>query len=501
MRRIISSASARQKVDEAGGNLREAARRLGIPKSTLWDALQKDVGVKRFVVTYAQNDTPVHQGFYDSVMTYCKENKAELICYKGYHWNKTSPHTCDKNNPIWAKDLWPYLLDSKRELNENLVIYPAKTVPTAANPLQGYESVTGHKSGIFPHPKLDDIPVSTPGHMMAKILTTTGAITVKNYSDTKTGNKGDFHHIIGAAIVEVKDNKVFHLRHINADQDGSFYDIAGGKIRLYDGDKVTTTNTIDTMVFGDLHFPFVHWPSFYGAMDLLEKIKCNRLVIHDVIDFYRENHHTKNDRFLNAAKEQFGDKSVEEEIRGAANLIMKMSHPERELLITRSNHDEALDRWLNESNPNDLGINSAYYHYLCWRKHKSVKQESYGYSFANPLEIAVGDMINLKEHNIRFLKRSAPEIHLDIDYSMHGDKGPNGSRGSLNNLSKIGTKSTTAHNHGRGIKGGHYRVGTKSIIPLGYAIGGPGSWTHTDQITYSNGKRTLINWINGECHL
>jgi hypothetical protein len=42
-----------------------------------------------------------------------------------------------------------------------------------------------------------------------KIMLTTGAITKKNYTDSKSGKVGDFHHTFGFVIVEIKDDNTF----------------------------------------------------------------------------------------------------------------------------------------------------------------------------------------------------------------------------------------------------------------------------------------------------
>ena len=87
-----------------------------------------------------------------------------------------------------------------------------------------------------------------------------------------------------------------------------------------------------------------------------------------------------------------------------------------------------------------------------------------------------------------------------VDFSMHGDVGSGGARGSVLNLSKIGVKSVIGHAHSPQIIDGCYQVGVCSIIPLGYAKGS-NAWLHTNCIQYENGKRTLINTINGKYYL
>lgn len=84
-----------------------------------------------------------------------------------------------------------------------------------------------------------------------------------------------------------------------------------------------------------------------------------------------------------------------------------------------------------------------------------------------------------------------------IEVGSHGHVGPNGSRGSVKSQARIGMKSVIGHSHSPGIRDGAYQVGTSSRLNLEY-VRGPSSWLHTHCVIYANGKRTLINIINGE---
>ncbi len=487
------------------GNISQAAKDMDIPYSTLQDMYNtsKDGSrrkIKRFIVTYAQNNTAIHQGFFAALQQYMKLWNAELICYRGRYKNPTRPseELYQTSREWWSDDIRPYLMQNERKLNSNVMIFPAMTQPTAEKPLLGYETTTGAMSGIFPHPKLHLTTVATPGHMTPKILTTTGAITLENYSASKAGQKAKHHHIIGACIVEIENDKMFHIRQIQAENDGSFYDIAGGTCKYYTP-KTVEDSTIDIHVRGDFHYPWIDPVVIKAGNKLQQNLKPYRQYIHDVIDFWRRNHHEANNRFLNAAKYENGQMSVYEEMAQTAEFIKNdIARPkEIETVIVRANHDEAFDKWLAIADIEELGINAKYFHWLSYNKHASAKKSINGFKFHNTLEFALNEFIDCQALNIRFLDRDVPEVVNQIDYSMHGDDGANGARGSVDSLSKIGVKSTIAHHHSPGIVGGCYQVGVNCVIPLGYASG-PSGWLATDSITYKNGKRALINYINGK---
>ena len=68
-----------------------------------------------------------------------------------------------------------------------------------------------------------------------KMVLTTGAATKKNYTDSKSGKTGDFHHTYGFVIVEIKDDETFFVRQVTAnDNSGAFTDschrVEGGKV-------------------------------------------------------------------------------------------------------------------------------------------------------------------------------------------------------------------------------------------------------------------------------
>ena len=97
----------------------------------------------------------------------------------------------------------------------------------------------------------------------------------------------------------------------------------------------------------------------------------------------------------------------------------------------------------------------------------------------------------------KFLERDQTFVINGIELSLHGDIGPNGSRGSAVNLNKIGIKSVLGHSHSPCIEKGVCQVGTSSYLRLEYNQG-PSSWLQTHCIVYPNGKRTLINIVDGE---
>ena len=103
-----------------------------------------------FVVTAAQNATPVHKGFLKALETYCNSRNAELIAVPLRYKNPTSRWTASQaNEEVWDDALTPYLCNERKRLNKNLVVLgDVKTQPTAVNPLTGYEALTHGESSL-----------------------------------------------------------------------------------------------------------------------------------------------------------------------------------------------------------------------------------------------------------------------------------------------------------------------------------------------------------------
>ena len=80
---------------------------------------------------------------------------------------------------------------------------------------------------------------------------------------------------------------------------------------------------------------------------------------------------------------------------------------------------------------------------------------------------------------------------------MHGNRGPNGARGSIRNLRRIGVKTITGHPHSPGEDEGCTQVGTSTGLRLEYNAG-PSSWHQAHCAVNDDGKKQLIFIIDGK---
>ena len=443
---------------------------------------------KKLVITYAQNATPVFKAGLRSLRTYCKENNAQLIVIPGRYKNPTSKWTADQENADWwDSEINGELCGVRTDVSSSLVICGDVFVqPTAVSPMTGLTTLTGAKSCIFGHPQISLEATPTPQNSMAKLCMTTGAITKPNYTESKAGVKGEFHHEYGATLIELRGKK-FHTRQLCIDGSGKFYDLD----KCYSGETVTSGNEVEAFISGDFHAKFLDpnvmsaWWS--GKNALVKLIKPKAQVFHDLFDGYFRNHHHRNDPFMTVKKHFYDEDGGQNEIE---DLIGKLQQCliDGKNYIVKSNHDEVIDRWLKEEDWKKDPKNAEFYLDLALAKVRAIKE---GTDF-DCLEYLV------KETRATFLRRSDTLFCKGHALNYHGDKGPNGARGSLAAFNKIGCRSVIGHSHTPGRKWGVIQVGLSAVYHLEYATGSPSSWMHTGAIIYANGKGTTINCIDGE---
>lgn len=443
------------------------------------------------VITWAQNATPVFKPFLKSLNTYCKKRKAQLLVIPGRYKNPTSSWTRgQENNEWWDDSVKDNLVDERFDLNSNLTLAAdIKIQPTASEPMSGLKTVTGALSCIFGHPQIAFETVPTPQNKMAKIVATTGAVTNPNYTDSKAGKKGEFHHEYGALVIEL-DNGKFHMRQLCADGSGKFFDLD----KCYSGDKVTSKHRAEAFVSGDFHGiwldPVIKRAWWTDKNSLCNLVKPKAQFFHDVLDTYWGSHHHVKDPFLQAKKFFNGLSDGKQEISTTLKNLSDCSICDKNYVVA-SNHNEHFNRWLKETDWRKDPQNSELYLETSLAYVQAAKQNK---EF-DPLEYWSDKLGNKK---ITYLSRWSNKTIKGFKLDLHGDIGPSGARGSVRAFNNIGCKTITGHGHGPAKLKGSWRVGISCIVEAEYTAGSPGGWLHTAAIIHSNGKAQLITCIDGK---
>lgn len=454
-----------------------------------------------YVITCAQDDAPVHAGFLASLQHYCAARKALLVVIP-YTYQQAYAASRNKTGlDNWAPELKNFMYAGRANLNNNLqLLADVRVLPTASRPLASFESLSGPKSSIVGHPSIALASVATPHNRLPKLLVTTGAVTRPRYTNTRAGKIGEFHHVFGAVVVELQSSKIFHLRHINAVSDGSFTDLAWHATPH----GIKRAPRAEAVVLGDQHVAVADKQvvrATFGPGGIIPTLSPRHVVWHDTLDFYAANHHHRNDPFLKLAKRRAGRDSVEDEVREACAFLQKYAPKNALSILVASNHDEAFDRWLRETDWRQDMVNAEFYLETAMAVARSAKLKDCRGEALSPFHhwlrrLLPSNMIR----RMRLLERNGSFLIRGIEVGMHGDRGANGARGSLASFRRIGRKTVIGHSHSPGINGGAYQVGTSSGLHLDYNAG-LSSWLHCHCVIYANGKRTLIPIIDGSWRL
>jgi len=451
-------------------------------------------GTQRFILTSAQNATPVIKTFWASLLRCRDYYKAHLSVIPYRYKNPTSRWTGSQNNAeYWVQEVREYLCNTRRNINKNLVVLgDVKIVPTARDPLSGFEGFTGAESSVIGHPNLAFTTVPTPGHLMAKLMTTTGSCTQLNYGDNRAGRNGEFQHVTGAVLVEVEGDK-FWLRHLNANKRGEFID----KDKIFTPSGVYPAPRPEALVNGDAHVRKMNWDVDKGVKIIMETLRPKRQIWHDLFDGATCNPHEDKDYFVLLAKMKAGKLNVADELNETVQYVVDRTPEGCQSIIVDSNHDAFLKRWIEDKNWKQAGLNGGTYLELAKYMWDSTHMSKTGDEIVpSPFKYWVD---KFGHPRIRCLREDESYAVKGIELGMHGHRGPNGARGSLKNLVKIGVKFVIGHIHGPGIRFGGYAVGLMAKLRQGYNKG-PSNWLHTMCLVHGGlcaGKRQLITIIDG----
>lgn len=535
-------------VTEMGGQ-RVFSRHYGVARSTLQLRLNKvhrdpysyipvpeprveAVGdrISRFILTSAQDETSLHEDFLTNLEAYrdfyIADGSPCEIMIGGYTYNKRLFTEQEKDKqPSWHYRIAPYLVSERIRLGDAVEFCgEMNTSPTATTPLTGFETYTKTRWGIFPHAKLQLQSVPTMKHSPVKINMTTGSVTRPNYVKKRAGIKAQFHHQISAVLVEIAPDGTFFCRHLDAEDDGSFFDL---DIRVQTmKDKSARGNTpaisrghrIEAINYGDLHVAqidpvvakasFGYWPETHGkdriwrastdGRNMLDELRPKFQFFHDVSDFQARNHHNVRDPHHMYALFIEGVDSVEDEMHEVARFIDRTKRDFCETVVVESNHDLALKRWLKEADYRTDPLNAEFFLSCQKETYKNIRLRNKGWSVFDWVLCDFFDDANCS--GVKFLREDESFKVFDIEKGMHGHLGANGARGTPKTFTRAGSKSTTGHTHSCAIIDGAFVTGTTSLLDMGYNKG-MSSWSQSHVITYQNGKRAIITMQGGKWRL
>jgi hypothetical protein len=463
-------------------------------------------GVKRYIFTSAQNNTHVNEKFLQNLEALADHYGAEIIVGT-YTYNKNAfgklavkRGTDDKQDELWYDpSIKKYIVDTRVEIAPGLQwCGEINILPTAENPLSGFQSYTGRPSGIFPHAKIAMDSIPSGKFEGTKFNYTTGTVTQRNYLQKKAGLKAEFHHAYGALLVEVDARGNWYARQLNADRKNRVCDLD----LMVDGGQVTEGNPVEAITWGDIHTAKLD-PAIkklaWGKGGIVETLKPKYQFFHDVLDFESRNHHHRGDCYKNFEKYIEGRDDVKAELTEAATLLHNIAVScDSQLIVIDSNHDRALRRWLMETDYRQDPKNALLFLELQLAIYQSIDQKNKNFHL---FEFAMSG--HGCPDSVRFLREDESFITCrdasgGIENGFHGDSGPNGSRGNARGFSQMGRKANIAHAHRAGILHGIYTAGVCVERGALDYVKGPTSHSQSNIITYKNGKRAIFTVWEGK---
>lgn len=456
-------------------------------------------GHHNYIVTAAQNATPVHKKFWAVLQRIREHRAAQFMVIPLRYKNPTSQWTGSQQNAEhWDGAVRDYLWNQRHALNANLTLLgDIKIQPTASSPLTGAEAISLASSGIIGHTKVHTRSIATPQSAMAKLMMTSGACTVANYTDSRAGVVGAFHHSLSAVLVEVVDGRRFHMRRLHFDtKTNSVTDSARG-VRYF-ADRVEQAPRALAVIMGDTHVdyvdPAVVRATLDGANSLVDVTRPGYLIWHDLLDGYSCNPHHFGNPFNALAKRQANADDVRGEVNRAIEFVRKHTPKDTYSIVVGSNHDDFLRRWIVANDWRLDATNAAFYLETALAMVKATKLGKGGTEYPSPFPYW---FTQANVPNARCLSPDESFVLGGVELGLHFDRGPNGARGSIKNIRRIGVKTIGGHSHSPGEDEGATQVGTSTRLRLEYN-GGPSSWLNAHCVLGADGKRQLVVIVDGK---
>jgi len=443
-------------------------------------------------VTYAQNKTLPNFKMLHSMFRY-KEFvqkefglKVQILIIPGRYRNPTSPveGRTTKQDQWWHADLTDYLYYNKIEFSDSFIAADTRVRPTAKMPLTGFESMVGDNHLVLGHPRIHLKTMPRFKGDPLRLMTTTGSITTKNYSISKAGDIGYIHHSYGFTVLEKtkEDPNICHPpRAVKVNQDGDFVDL-GYHVTP---DKVEKIKSSESFILGDIHRRSLDPQKYNASSKLMKILNPDMVVMHDLNDASTVNPHESKDFYIQRKKIRDGQYLVKDEEREVMDFVESFleDHP-CDLKVIQSNHDDFLDRWVNNTDwKKDLHNSDTYLRYAKIQQTEDIEKYGnlFGYLLSQEFPKSVEYITSVDSLRVR-----------GYQIGKHGHQGVNGARGSERSFKKMNTKMIYGHKHSPLIIDGVTVVGTSTYLWMYYNSAGASAWAHADSVIYPNGKNQLI---------
>lgn len=411
---------------------------------------------ERLVLTSAVSEAEVETGFLNALRAYNKENKAPLFI------RPVNLETSGLQKELLDAD-FAHVIINTIKLRQDLSVHNLKLLAKMVDPLTGTKKLGPGETRIFGHiQRRLETRASADATLETLFNMTTGAITKPNYLGGKylqerTGEFATERHFYGAIVLEKTSARRavdipglgrFHIRMVE------YVDEVNGKKlenpyfmdlnRLYYANGKTEDVRLEALMFGDLHFGATDQHAALEAkVKLIKKLNPKRIYTEDDYDGHEINHHERDRIIAQGMLALMRANSLEEGLhylRENLEAILEAAPTDSIVIRKRSNHPHWVERYLQGG----------------WFM-KESQNTSIGIELASAMNQGM-DPIDyfLKKHmrpeiyrRVVTLKPGEPiyEGERPVLVSMHGDKGTNGAKGSMNSFIEATPAAIYGHTH------------------------------------------------------
>jgi transposase len=444
---------------------------------------------KVLLVTTAQNKTALNKDFLSNLIAYKNyitndlEKETEIVIIPSRYRNPTNNIEDEKtkSEDWWEDQADEFLFYGKLNLGDTLISCDSHISPTAKNPADGYEILAEGNHVVLGHTKNHFSTLPRFRGEALRAITTTGSITTKNYSKSKSGEHGSLTHTYGFVVVELKDKDACYIpRNVKVKSDGSFIDL------IYDVKNNTISKIKSSLgfVWGDIHAEQINKDFLEVTKSIVLKMNPEKSVLHDVFDGATINVHESKDMFLQRLKITQGKHLLENEVKECLDLIEDIKGCCGEVWISESNHDNFLTRHIdNENWKKDLHNSPAYLKYALISQ--TVDLRDYGNILGYLIYERFGD-------SVKYMKMGDSFYIADYQVAAHGDFSSNGAKGATRGFSRLNLKLIHAHSHSPKLHNNVTCVGVTANINQYYNRKGLSSWAYAHSVIHNNGKNQLL---------
>lgn len=437
---------------------------------------------KKYFITSAIAGCKLNKDFFASIQTYCNHNNAELIILP--------MRGASKVDEEYDEEVIKYIdqFYTEIQLNNYLRAKDFKLDPKQINPLTSLPRY-GQKSTslIVASPKQQMITVPVSNRTLPHVLYSTGAITTPDYRDNRIGVLATQDHVLGGLVVEIENKDIFHVRQVQMDTDGGFYDLD----KYYCGIMIKPSSAT-AFIMGDLHIGSEDPTAINAWKECIKLIKPKYVILHDVFDCASINHHMEGNFWYSIQLPQHA-KTLETELKFLGETLLQWTTEFKniEFIVTKGNHDSWLDTFLSYGKY--ARPENAHNHLISLDLAKDLMLGK------NPLEEYIKKNFNIS--NIKWLDIDDDFKLHGVQLGVHGAEGNNGGRSSASSMELAQGSGIYGHTHSPAILRDVMVVGTSTRLKLIYNRGGGSSWLHSSALLYPNGKRTLIISVDGSWKL